>query len=66
MTIHITPEITAAFAAYLNEPVDWDFIGTPILRKNTYPYNTPFSTGLTTFAAGYQSAFGAAPKEDQK
>lgn len=55
MNITITPEITAAFNAYLEEPVDWDFGGAPVLRKNTYPYNQSFGTGMVSFAAGYQA-----------
>lgn len=53
--ISITPEIQAAFDAYLNEPIDSDFSGAPILRKNTYPYNTPHSTGVVSYAAGWQA-----------
>ena len=55
MTVSITPEIEKAFENYLGEPVDFDFGGSPILRRNTYPYNTEFSTGIVSFAAGYQA-----------
>lgn len=63
MTIKITPEIEKAYNDYLNEPIDFDFIGSPILRKNTYPYNTEFSTGIVTFAAGYQKATNSVMNE---
>ena len=59
MTINITPEISAAYEAYLNEPIDTDLRGAPILRRNTYPYAmNPAHGGLIDFAAGWQAARG--------
>lgn len=56
MTIHITPEIETAYQEYVNTAVDWDFLGTPIFRKDTYPFKQSPGSELLSFAAGYQSA----------
>lgn len=37
MTINITAEIKAAYDAYLTEPVDADFTGSTIRRRDTHP-----------------------------
>ena len=55
MSVTVTPEIQAAFDAYLNEAVDWDLGGAPMVRRNTYPYNQPFCTGIISFVAGWQA-----------
>lgn len=62
MTIHITDEITAAYRAYLDEQVDADFLGSPILRRYTYPYRGDENSGLLSFAAGFQAARNAGVK----
>lgn len=58
MTIVITKEIEQAYEAYLNTRVDCYIDGTPIYRRDTYPYNLEHGSavGLVTFAAGYQAA----------
>jgi hypothetical protein len=55
MSINITPEIDLAYAAYLDEPVDADFSGRPILRRHTFPYYDNAFSGLVDFAAGFQA-----------
>lgn len=63
MTIYITYEIKAAYVRYLDEAVDADIRGTPILRRHTEPFNSSEFVGLVDFAAGWQggraSIFGA-------
>lgn len=56
MTLHITEEMQAAYNRYLNESVDCDVLGTPILRKDTFPYAQVDGYGFLEFAAGYQAA----------
>lgn len=56
MTINITPEIQAAYDAYLNEAVDAYFNGGTIRRRDTYPFNSSPAAGLVDFAAGFQAA----------
>lgn len=69
MTIHITPAVESAYQAYLNTTVDWDFIGKPIQRRDTFPYCDQEASSLVAFAAGYAAGFSAlneaqaAPKE---
>jgi hypothetical protein len=50
MSIHITSEITEAFAQYMAEAVDCDLLGNPIRRSDVG------DESLLTFAAGYQLA----------
>lgn len=54
MSIVITKEIEAAYKVFLDAPIDAHADGKPILRKNTWPYNS-FYTGLIDFAAGWQA-----------
>lgn len=60
MSINITPQIEAAYRAYLDEEVDCFVNGAPIRRRQTYPYVENEFSGLVPFAAGYQAAAGAA------
>lgn len=53
-TIHITSEITLAYRDFLNQSVDSDMAGTPILRRSTPPYNQSAFAGIVDFAAGWQ------------
>lgn len=62
MTIHITPEITAAFELHLDEVVDTFVDGRPIKRRHTYPYSD--GSGIVGFAAGWQAATEAAAKKE--
>lgn len=66
MTINITPEISAAFDAYLNEPVDACVDGPLIRRRATYPYTISEFSGLVEFAAGYAAALASRAAEDQE
>ncbi len=56
MTINITKEIEAAYAAYLAAQVDAFVDGTPITRGMTAPYSENRFQGLVDFAAGFQAA----------
>jgi hypothetical protein len=55
MTIHITPPISKAYENYMNEAIDFDFNGTPTMRRSTYPYQMEPGAGMVDFAAGYQA-----------
>lgn len=59
MTVTITPEIEKAFQAYLDEEVDWDFMGKKILRRHQRQFFDNPSRGLVEFAAGWQAARSA-------
>ena len=59
MTINITPEIQAAYLAYLDDLVDADITGRAIRRRDTYPFAGDEGCGLVDFAAGFQAASGA-------
>lgn len=56
MTIHITEEAVSAYKAYLDTPIDFDIRGTPIYRRNTYPFLGSENAELISFSAGYQAA----------
>lgn len=56
MTINITPEVNAAYRAYLDEQVDAYVDGKPIRRRDTYPFRDSEAAGLVDFAAGFQAA----------
>jgi hypothetical protein len=56
MTINITPEIDAAYGAFLDEQIDAFMDGVAIRRRDTHPYAGAESSGLIDFAAGYQAA----------
>lgn len=56
MTIHITKEIEAAYEVYIDEEIDCDVLGTPILRRDTYPFRGNTHQGIVDFAAGFQAA----------
>ena len=53
-TIHITPEISLAYREFLDQSVDCDVSGNPILRRHTHPYNQSEFAGMVDFAAGWQ------------
>lgn len=59
MTINITPEIQTAYRAYLDDPVDADFTGNTIRRRDTYPFIGNEAAGMVDFAAGFQAARNA-------
>lgn len=54
--VEVTPEITAAYRAYVDESVDADFSGRPIRRRDTHPFIESEFHGLVDFAAGFQAA----------
>lgn len=56
MTINITEQIERAYERYLNETVDTDFRGQPVLRRSVYPHSFNVYAGLVDFAAGWQAA----------
>jgi hypothetical protein len=62
MSINITPEIQAAYDAYLNEAVDAYFDGGTIRRRDTHPFNSNPFDGMVDFAAGFQAARAAGVK----
>lgn len=64
MTITITKAIEEAYRKYLNQTVDTDIFGVPILRKNTWPYAGETHSGLVDFAAGWQAKEETLPKLD--
>jgi hypothetical protein len=59
MTINITPEIDAAYGAFLDEQIDAFMDGVAIRRRDTHPYARAEVSGLIDFAAGYQAARAA-------
>jgi hypothetical protein len=58
-TLNVTAQINQAYASFMEEVVDSDFLGTKILRKATYPSGE--GSHILEFCAGYQKGQASVP-----